>query len=150
MSASLRIGYIGCSPQLVESLTQLKLLTSVAVPGFCERFVNTILADGTYIRHVQAIQRQLMTHQKLGQKALRKYGWEFEIEPDGGMFLWIEHPEIMDLSDYIERLEEKGILLMPGYAFSVSQDFRNKTRINTAHLTKDITHFFDLKGPAFL
>lgn len=148
LSASLRIGYIGCAPHLMQPLRHLKLLTSVAVPGFCERFVNTILADGTYARHTQAIQRQLMTHQKLGQKALRKYGWNFEIEPDGGMFLWIEHPDIEDLSDYIERLEARGILLMPGSSFSVSQDFRGKTRINVAHLSKDISHYFDTKGTA--
>lgn len=146
LSASLRIGYIGCAPHLMQPLQHLKLLKSVAVPGFCERFVNTILADGSYTRHAQAIQRQLMTHQKLGQKALRKYGWNFEVEPDGGMFLWIEHPEIDDLSDYIQRLEKKGILLMPGSAFSVSQDFRAKTRINVAHLSKNIIHYFDTKG----
>ncbi|WP_122299321.1 aminotransferase class I/II-fold pyridoxal phosphate-dependent enzyme, partial [Pseudomonas syringae] len=48
LSASLRVGYIACSQELIEPLTRLKLLTCVAVPAFCERFVNTILADGTY------------------------------------------------------------------------------------------------------
>ncbi|CAM3999095.1 hypothetical protein KEGY108214_16975 [Kerstersia gyiorum] len=37
---------------------------------------------------------------------------------------------------------------MPGSSFSVSQNFRGKTRINVAHLTKDIAHYFDTKGTA--
>lgn len=146
LSASLRIGYIACAPQFVEPLTQLKLLTTVAVPGFCERFVNTILADGTYTRHTQTLQRQLMTQQKLGQKALKKYGWEFDIEPDGGMFLWVRHPDIKDLTTFIAQLESKGILLMPGNAFAVTEEFRHQTRLNTAHLSKALTQHFAIKG----
>src|SRR5690606_28443467 len=98
-------------PKLMESLLRLKLLTSVAVPGFCERFVNTILADGTYAKHTQAIQRQLMTHQQVAQKVLKEYGWEFEVQAQGGMFLWIRHPDLADLTDFIQRLESKGVLL---------------------------------------
>lgn len=145
LSASLRIGYIGCSPQRLEALTQLKLLTSVAVPGFCERFLHTILAEGTYVRHAQALQRQLMTQQALGQKVLKQYGWDFDIAPEGGMFVWAGHPDMEDLSDYIGRLAAKGLLLMPGQAFGVSQDFRNRTRINVAHLSQAVAPYFDPK-----
>lgn len=146
LSASLRIGYLVCGPQLLEPLMQLKLLTSVAVPGFCERFVNTILADGTYAKHTQAIQRQLMTHQHRAQKALTNYGWTFDVRASGGMFLWIGHPELPDLTDFIQRLESKGVLLMPGSAFAVSQDFRHRTRLNVAHLTPDVVGRLDLSG----
>lgn len=144
LSASLRIGYLACPKALVEPLVRLKLLTSVAVPGFCERFVHTILADGTYLRHARAIQRRLATQQQVAQKALRKRGWRFEVAPAGGMFLWAGHPDMPDLSAFIARLEEKGILLLPGSAFSVAEDHRAMTRINVAHFSPELARAFQV------
>ena len=144
LSASLRIGYLACPKALVEPLVRLKLLTSVAVPGFCERFVHTILADGTYLRHARAIQRRLATQQQVAQKALRKRGWRFEVAPAGGMFLWAGHPDLPDLSTFIARLEEKGILLLPGSAFSVVEDHRAMTRINVAHFSPELARAFQV------
>ena len=144
LSASLRIGYLACPKALVEPLVRLKLLTSVAVPGFCERFVHTILADGTYLRHARAIQRRLATQQQVAQKALRKRGWRFEVAPAGGMFLWAGHPDLPDLSTFIARLEEKGILLLPGSAFSVAEDHRAMTRINVAHFSPELARAFQV------
>ena len=138
LSASLRIGYLACPQDLVAPLVRLKLLTSVAVPGFCERFVHTILADGTYLRHVRAIQRRLATQQQLTQKALRERGWRFEVAPAGGMFLWAGHPDLPDLAGFIEGLEKKGILLLPGPAFAVTADYRAMTRINAAHFSPEL------------
>ncbi|MFC4299302.1 PLP-dependent aminotransferase family protein [Castellaniella hirudinis] len=145
LSASLRIGYLACPQALVEPLVRLKLLTSVAVPGFCERFVHTILADGTYLRHARAIQRRLATQQQLAQKALRQRGWRFEVAPAGGMFLWVRHPALPDLTDFIARLEEKRILLLPGSAFSVSADHRAATRINVAYFSPGLARAFQVQ-----
>lgn len=142
LSASLRIGYLACPKDLVEPLIRLKLLTSVAVPGFCERFVHTILADGTYLRHVRAIQRRLATQQQLTQAALRKRGWRFDVAPAGGMFLWAGHPDLPDLAGFIEGLEKKGILLLPGPAFAVTADYRAMTRINAAHFSPEMARAF--------
>lgn len=138
LSASLRIGYLAASAERLAQLAELKLLTSVAVPGFCERFVHTILMDGTYRRHVQGIQRRLMSQQVMAQRALKRRGWVFDIEPEGGMFLWGGHPAVQDLSAFIERLGQQGILLLPGRSFAVSAAFDHLTRINVAHLTRAI------------
>lgn len=148
LSASLRIGYIASSVGLIEPLIRLKMLTSVAVPGFCERFVSSILADGTYLRHAHDIQRQLMVHQRSAQKALRNQGWRFDVEPEGGMFLWVHHPDMDDLSRFIERLEALRVLLMPGAAFSVSQNVCHSTRINVAHWAGKLERFFDVSRRA--
>lgn len=135
LSSSLRIGYLVASSERLARLAELKLLTSVAVPGFCERFVHTILADGSYQAHVGQIQRRLMRQQALAQRALREQGWQFEVAPAGGMFLWVSHPDMPDLSGFIGRLAAQGVLLMPGDAFAVSGPCPGFTRINVAHLS---------------
>ncbi len=137
LSASLRIGHIVASPEIIGRLTELKLMTTVAVPGFCERFVNTILVDGSYARHMRELQRRMLKHQKQAQRRLAALGWQCATQPDGGMFLWVRHPQLEDLSAFIAALARQGILLLPGSAFAVLQDFRAWTRINVTHLTDE-------------
>lgn len=142
LSASLRVGYIACSAQWIEPLTRLKLLTCVAVPAFCERFVNTILADGTYAGHMKDLQQKLLTQQDRTQRALRRGGWQFEIVPEGGMFIWAHHPDMPDLQPFMDRLEERRILLMPGSAFAVTRDYRGYARINSTHFSPALQAYF--------
>lgn len=144
LSASLRVGYIACSQELIEPLTRLKLLTCVAVPAFCERFVNTILADGTYARHMKNVQQRLIKQQVQTQQSLIERGWRFDIIPQGGMFIWAYHPELPCLQPLIDKLEKQNILLIPGSAFSVTRDFQNYVRINCTHYSENLGHHFSI------
>lgn len=136
LSASLRIGYLACNLELMAELVNMKLLTAVTVPGFCERFVNIILSDGSYQKHMQGIVRKLMVQQKNARQALERLGWRCHSAPDGGMFLWVHHPRCADLSAFIERLACQQVLLMPGSAFSMAAEACAYTRINVAHFTQ--------------
>jgi DNA-binding transcriptional MocR family regulator len=142
LSASLRVGYIACSQELIEPLTRLKLLTCVAVPAFCERFVNTILADGTYAGHMKNVQQKLMTQQTQTQRSLLKRGWQFDIAPGGGMFIWTHHPDIPDLQHFVKKLEQQKVLLMPGSAFSVTRDYQKFIRLNCTHFSVKLEDHF--------
>ena len=144
LSASLRVGYIACSQELIEPLTRLKLLTCVAVPAFCERFVNTILTDGTYVRHMKDVQQRLIKQQVQTQQLLLARGWQFDITPQGGMFIWAYHPELSCLKTFMNKLEKQNILLMPGSAFSVTRDFQNYIRINCTHFSEKIGQNFSV------
>ncbi|KGS16407.1 PLP-dependent aminotransferase family protein [Pseudomonas tremae] len=144
LSASLRVGYIACSQGLIEPLTRLKLLTCVAVPAFCERFVNTILADGTYARHMQNVQQRLIGQQVQTQRSLLERGWKFDMAPQGGMFIWAYHPDIPDLKPFMTKLEQHNILLMPGSAFSVTRDYQRFARINCTHFSDTVEEHFSV------
>lgn len=134
LSASLRVGYLVAPPHLIASLADLKLLTSVAVPSFCERFLSTILSDGIYERHLNLVQRKLQTHQAIAQASFQRWGWEIFHLPDGGLFLWIRHPELTQTDDFLERAYKQGILLAPGQLFDANGLKSPWLRINVAHL----------------
>jgi DNA-binding transcriptional MocR family regulator len=144
LSASLRVGYIACAQELIEPLTRLKLLTCVAVPAFCERFVNTILADGTYAGHMKNVQQKLIMQQVQTQKSLLRRGWQFDIAPQSGMFIWAYHPELPDLQNFMKKLEQHKILLMPGSAFSVTRDYQRFARINCTHFSETLEKQFSV------
>ncbi len=144
LSASLRIGYLACNLNIIAPLVELKLLTSVAVPGFCERFVNTILTDGSYLKHMYSIQRKLMVQQEETQQVLSQLGWRFHLEPAGGMFLWAEHPSLNDLTPFIQRLAKRDVLLMPGSSFSTAEHAAQFIRINVSHFAPKHAELFRL------
>jgi len=133
LSANLRVGYIVAPPTTLQTLADLKLMTSVAVPGFCERFLGVMLEDGAYERHLQAVRRQLQTSQAAAQQHLLAWGWELFHAPGEGMFLWIRHPQLPCTQAFIEAAFELNILLAPGALFSASATPGPWLRINVAH-----------------
>lgn len=134
LSASLRVGYLVAPIHLLAPLAELKLLTSVAVPSFCERFLSTILSDGIYERHLKLVQHKLQTHQAIAQTSFQSWGWEIFHLPGGGLFLWIRHPELTHIDEFVERAYKRGILLAPGQLFSADGHKNTWLRINVAHL----------------
>lgn len=142
LSASLRVGYVAGPARLIARLADLKLLTMVAVPGFCERFVSIILGDGTYQRHLVTVQHKLRTHQAMALEAFRQWGWAAFCEPQGGMFVWVRHPQVANPEAFVQEGVEKGIVLVPGSAFSADGQPSPWFRINVAH--------FDATGASVL
>jgi DNA-binding transcriptional MocR family regulator len=137
LSANLRVGYIVAPPAVIQPLADLKLLTSVAVPGFCERFVSAMLADGSYERHLRRVRRRLQTAQATAQKHLLAWGWELFHAPTEGMFLWARHPQLPCLEAFIEAGAQQGILLAPATLFSAQGEDGPWLRINVAHFQAD-------------
>lgn len=133
LSASLRVGYIVGAAPLIAQLADLKLLTMVAVPGFCERFVSLLLADGTYQRHLGCVQQRLQTQQAVAQECFERWGWELFCKPPGGLFLWVRHPAVCDPEAFVRLGDQQGIILFPGAVFSADGRETPWFRINVAH-----------------
>ena len=151
VSASLRVGYLVCPEPLIEPIVRLKFITSVGVPSFCERFINTIMTDGSYRRHLSNLQQRLVKHQAQTQRALLQHGWRFDVVPDGGLSIWVHHPDLASLAPFAERLRRHNVLLIPGGEFSAGRDYRRFSRINCAHFSKSVEGLFCVmpsdKGP---
>jgi DNA-binding transcriptional MocR family regulator len=145
LSANLRVGYVVAPASLTATLAAMKLLTSVSVPSFCERFISAILADGSYHSHLRVLQQRLRVHQATAQAAFRGWGWSIYHEPSGGMFLLVRHPALVDIDSFLQRANEMGILLIPGALFAADGRPSPWLRINVAHLDVDrAASLFDL------
>lgn len=133
LSANLRIGYVVGPTEEMTRLAELKLLTSVAVPSFCERFLGALLADGSYERHLRRVRRRLQAAQAHAQQVLKNWGWEFYHQPREGMFLWIRHPSLASTDGFIQAAAQQGVLLAPGRLFSAAEQDLPWLRLNVAH-----------------
>lgn len=134
LSANLRVGYIVAQPSLISELADLKLMTSVSVPSFCERFLSAILIEGTYDKHLQAVRRKLQTYQAIAQASFLKWGWELFHPVKDGMFIWVRHPGVRNLDSFIKTAFQRDILLAPSILFSAVGQSGPWLRINVAHL----------------
>ncbi|KAB0644178.1 PLP-dependent aminotransferase family protein [Burkholderia latens] len=137
LSANLRVGYVVAPASLTSKLAAMKLLTSVAVPSFCERFISATFADGSYHGHLRVLRQKLRASQAVAQAAFHAWGWSVHHAPAGGMFLWVRHPAITDMDAFLARANQMGILLLPGALFTADGRSSPWLRINVSHLEVD-------------
>ncbi|MBA3059657.1 MAG: PLP-dependent aminotransferase family protein [Gammaproteobacteria bacterium] len=118
ISPNIRVGYLAASPDLLEDLAQLKMISGLTSSEFSERLAYGALTDGRWRKHVKSV-RERLAKAHLGAAArLLKVGFEIFCEPKAGIFLWAKHPAIADSAELAYKAAEQDILLGPGHLFS--------------------------------
>lgn len=136
LSASLRCGYIAASPPLIQSLTDIKMLTVVSSSGVAERMVNDMILRGRYRRHLARLRGRVEQASAQAAAALREAGLTAVSGPAGGYYIWCRLPDGMNDLALARQASTRGIFLAPGSIFSLpGQDNPPALRINVAHAT---------------
>lgn len=119
LAASLRVGYIAASAELVRSFTDAKLLSGLTTSELGELVVDRVLAEGKYRRHIQRLRAKVdqARNQCLGQ--LAELGCALNQEPYAGMFMWVDTG--VDTEGLARRAAAQGVIFAPGVLFSPDQ-----------------------------
>lgn len=125
LSPSLRVGYLATNRvQLLEALTQIKLVSTFVSSELNESFIHSLMADGLYARHVRRLRQRLLDRATAVLPRLTKMG--FVIDPEyayqGGTFLWVQHRTHPDALSLADSAATAGIFLAPGCAFRPDQN----------------------------
>ncbi len=59
ISASLRVGFLACTRDIAEHLTDLKLLTGLTTSEIGERLIYQLLTDGFYRKHIDRLRSRM-------------------------------------------------------------------------------------------
>jgi DNA-binding transcriptional MocR family regulator len=132
LSASVRCGFIAAPRAWIEGLTDLKIATSFGSGRLSAELVLTLLRDGSYRKHMEALRLRLSRAMIDVTSRLAAIGITPWIEPQAGMFLWCKLPEGIDAADVARRALAANIVLAPGNAFSLSRTANSFLRFNTA------------------
>jgi DNA-binding transcriptional MocR family regulator len=132
LSAATRIGYIAARPDWIEGLTDLKIASSFAGPALSAEIVLSVLKDGSYRRHLQALRTRLAAAMGETRKRLARLGITPWIEPRGGLFLWCQLPDGRDATEVARLALAEGVVLAPGNVFSIAQAAPSMMRFNAA------------------
>jgi DNA-binding transcriptional MocR family regulator len=142
LSANLRCGYILARPDIIASLAELKMLTTVNSSGHIERLVHGLLDDGRYRKHLARLASRIAKATHNVVENLERRGLELFTPPTGGYYVYLKLPNGIDDIDYAKVAAREGLFLAPGGVFCV--DRRSETagmRVNVARA--DDVRFYD-------
>jgi DNA-binding transcriptional MocR family regulator len=130
LAASLRIGFIACTPDLAARLSDLKMLTGLTTPELSERVLHKVLSDGHYRKHCERVRGRLDAARELTARRAEQAGLRLFVPPSAGIFLWADCG--VDTSRLAAYGAEKGLLFAPGSLFSPHQAPSTWTRLSAA------------------
>jgi DNA-binding transcriptional MocR family regulator len=133
LSASLRCGFIVARQDLIASLAELKMLTTVNSSGHVEHLVHGVIADGHYRRHLKRLGDRITQASNAVCSTLQKNGYKLFVEPTGGYYVYLQLPAGIDDIQLARDAAREGIFIAPGSLFSISKDRRVAgIRVNVA------------------
>jgi DNA-binding transcriptional MocR family regulator len=134
LSASLRCGFIALKQEWLEPLIELKIATMFGGARLNEALVLSVLGDGRFYRHAEAVRTRLERARRSVGEQLREIGITPWLEPRAGMFLWCSLPQGRDSAALARAALADGVVLAPGNAFSAAQTAGNFMRFNVAQM----------------
>jgi DNA-binding transcriptional MocR family regulator len=124
-----RVGYLAASPERVERLIDLKLLSNLTTPALLERAMAEALDGGQLRRHAERVRARLDTVRPRTVSLAEKAGARF-VFPPRGLFGWIDLG--VDTERLAQPLLDRGWLTAPGLLFSAMRQPGSLMRSNYA------------------
>ncbi|MPM87919.1 2-aminoadipate transaminase [bioreactor metagenome] len=133
VSANLRVGYLLARLDVVQQLTQRKMLSGLTSSEVDERLVCHVITDGRWRKHLKSLRERLAATHETVARELQRLGFELYCEPREGMYLWARHPQVEDSMDMVAAAARDGILLGLGRLFVVNHQPSPWLRFNVAY-----------------
>ena len=136
-----RVGWVS-GGRFAQKVERLKLMGTLGVSVPSQLAVSHFLKHGAYDKHLRQLRAALAARQ---QSALRTIELHFPedtrlMRPEGGYFLWLELPEVVDAMALNQAALARQISLAPGPLFSASGGFTHHLRINFGHPGEEVMH----------
>lgn len=112
LSPSLRLGYLAASPALLKPLLREKIVSVLTTAALNELVLLELLAAGRWRKHVERLQRKLLTARNTTIRQLTAAGMAFDSPGEGGLFLWGRVPEGVDAALLAQDAYRNKILLV--------------------------------------
>lgn len=132
LSGSLRVGFIAASHQLIEDLSDTKMVTSVTTSLFTEKLIYRLLTEGYYRKYLARLQDRIGEARRNVIAAFEKIGIETFCDDDRGMFVWGRFADIGDSLPLAEMALKEGMMLAPGTVFRPNLQPSEWMRFNVA------------------
>lgn len=132
LSAGLRIGWMVAPKKYRERIELLKGSLSLATNSVSQLALVDYFQNHNYDRQMRKLRTTLKENMQKFLKCIEIYfppGTKVT-NPKGGCLLWIEFPNYVDCNEMFDLAFKQNISILPGSAFSVSQNYKNYIRLN--------------------
>lgn len=115
----LRVGYMVVTGKHYQPLVERKLINDVHTSTISQAIVSEYLGSGHYRRHRKKLQTENLLSRNLMLQAMETYfpqeaKWTV---PKGGLFLWVQLPDNIDISEVRQQAIQENVLFASGSAF---------------------------------
>ncbi len=122
LSASLRCGYVAGAPEVIRSLVDLKMVTTVATSAHVERLVIDLIDSGHYLKHLRRLRARMDEGTRATARALGDLGIEIPLPKGPGFYLWVPLPEGTDEQAFCRAAAAENIFVAPARVFYPDSD----------------------------
>lgn len=133
LSGNLRVGFLAARADLVEAMTDIKVLTLMATPELGEEMVLRMLTEGHYRKYIERLRLRLAEAGARTMRMAERVGLQPFITPQGGIFTWVRIPDADDAVALAAKAAEEKILLSPGTLFRPQGQAAPWLRLNLAY-----------------
>ncbi len=132
LSPGIRVGYIVAPASIIAKMTVGKQAADVHTPVFSQMVVDKWMEQydiNAHIEKIRGIYREKLNlmcdliDSELGDFV--KY-----VRPEGGLFVWCELPENVDMIDFVQNCIKEKVAVVPGSAFMINDEATNCFRMN--------------------
>ena len=132
LAPGIRVGYIVAPSLIIAKMTVGKQAADVHTPVFSQMLVDKWMEQNDVNAHIENIReiygRKLnlmcdLIDSELGDFV--KY-----VRPEGGLFVWCELPENVNMLDFVKKCIEHKVAVVPGTAFMINDEETNCFRMN--------------------
>lgn len=131
IAPGLRVGWM-LPGKYTDKVNRLKTLINISNTSINQIAVARYLKEGGYRQHLRRMRRQLQMHiESLRAAVMRHFPAGTKItHPDGGLFVWIELPQIYNTDHLYREAVQSGILFAPGTLFSIKNRYNHHLRLS--------------------
>jgi 2-aminoadipate transaminase len=134
LAPGLRVGWMIGPRWLVNAATTAKQAVDLHTSSLGQALVATLLGDtARFDHHLAGVRSSYAARASALVEALHTtFGDRIEVDPPrGGMFVWARLPDI-DTRALLRLAAEEGTAFVPGDAFAVTADLRDRLRLSFA------------------
>lgn len=139
MSAGIRVGYLYGPTKLIDALNAVKGCADGGGAFLNQMTVSYTLDQVEYASYIQNICDIYGKKCKLLMDSIKEYcsdKFTF-IEPEGGMFLWLDGPEDLDMQIFFDKCLENKVCILPSSGFATSSNQGHSFRLNFTALSDE-------------
>jgi len=140
VSPGLRIGWGIVSTKITTMFERLKQGADLHTNTFAQYVLYEYIKEGNLDSHIQEIKAAYSERRDVMIKALKEHFPENVkwVEPEGGLFLWVELPEGVSATTLLPDAVEQKVAYVPGKPFYPYEDKDNTLRLNFSNASPEM------------
>lgn len=140
LSPGLRVAFTVAPKEIIAKMTVGKQGSDVHTPVLTQMLVYKWLTETDYKSHIEKIRGIYREKCNLMCDLIDENlgGFVKYVRPEGGLFVWCQLPENVDMLDFVKKASSKKVALVPGTAFMMyPEDKTSCVRLNYSTPTNE-------------